>query len=112
MRHSCIDCVRKHIAQAIVLMDESKLGYPHHRWIAVGHLAEAESESLREHPDFSRTIRACRVAIMNKNAEEICLEELLREACVIAGDFDDLADSPINSKTFELKLDLAVMEAA
>jgi len=30
----------------MVLMDEAILGYPTHRYLAIGHMAEAESEAL------------------------------------------------------------------
>jgi tetratricopeptide (TPR) repeat protein len=66
-RETCLDCVRKHLAQASVLMDEAALGYPHHRWYAYGHLAEAESESRREYPEFSKEVRECRVQIMHND---------------------------------------------
>jgi hypothetical protein len=86
-------------------MDEAALGYPHHRWLAVGHLAEAESESLREQPQLSAQIRACRIEIMTGKRETDCIEELIRKACVLAGDTFDLADSPLNSKRFETVLE-------
>jgi hypothetical protein len=82
-------------------MDEAALGYPHHRWLAVGHLAEAESESLREHPELSKEIRMCRIEIMKRQRETNCIEELIRKACILAGDISDVEDSPINSKIFE-----------
>ena len=100
-RHTCLDCVRKHLAQASVLMDEAALGYPHHRWLAVGHLAEAESESLREQPEFAKQIRECRIEIMTGTRISNCIEELIRKACILAGDLADVQDSPINSKQFE-----------
>lgn len=85
-------------------MDEAALGYPHHRWLAVGHLAEAESESLREHPELAKEIRNCRIEITGK-PETKYIEELICKACVQAGDIYDLQDSPINSKTFETMLE-------
>ncbi len=83
LRHNCVDCARKHLAQALVnmledrkrgfprkmgddtrpvslsaivhghltqalvLMLEVEKGYPIHKWIAVGHLAEAEDVLVR-----------------------------------------------------------------
>jgi hypothetical protein len=47
------------------LLDESELGYPEHFWLAVGHLAEAESESLHKHPDIAGAIREARVALID-----------------------------------------------
>ena len=46
MRKLCIECARKHIGQASVLAGEVKKGYPEHKVLAVGHLAEAEDELL------------------------------------------------------------------
>lgn len=64
MRKSCLDCVRKHLAQAHVLLDEAALGYPSHRWLAIGHLAEAESESLQRFSILAIKIREHRVALI------------------------------------------------
>lgn len=103
-RNSCLDCVRKHLAQACVLLDETHLGYPHHRWLAVGHLAEAESECLNEHPEFAAKIRSCRLTVMqsHETSRNACVESLIREACVIAGENDiQRFEDPHNSKQFE-----------
>lgn len=64
MRPACRDCVLKHISQAIVLLTESEKGYPIHRWLAVGHLAEAEDESVAEWLDISEAVRTARLLIM------------------------------------------------
>ncbi len=101
-RKSCLDCVRKHLAQASVLLDEAHLGYPHHRWLAVGHLAEAEAECLDEQPAFARKIRACRLMVMKSHdcSTSVCIEMLLIEACVLAGEINDLSFDSQNSKVF------------
>jgi hypothetical protein len=57
MRPSCLDCCRKHLAQAEVLMLEARKGYVVHSWLAVGHLAEAEDETLEKYPEISEMIR-------------------------------------------------------
>ncbi len=103
-RKSCLDCVRKHLAQASILLDEAHLGYPHHRWLAVGHLAEAESECLNEHPAFARKIRECRLEVMKSYecSKAPCIELLLIEACVVSGEADELNFDPHNSKIFEV----------
>ncbi len=103
-RKSCMDCVRKHLAQAVVLLDETHLGYPHHRWLAVGHLAEAESECLDEHPEFAAKIRACRLQVMKSHdcSKDACVENLLIEACFVAGEAGDFAIDPNNSKVFDV----------
>ena len=63
MRKECIDCAIKHVAQAQILLDEAQLGYPNHRWLAVGHLAEAESELLGCAPELAQNIRALRITV-------------------------------------------------
>lgn len=85
MRQECMDCVRKHIAQAIILMDEYMLGYPHHRWLAVGHLAEAESEVMAYSVAFAGKIRTERLKIMNNTANPK-LEYLIIESAFLGED--------------------------
>jgi predicted phosphoribosyltransferase len=81
VRESCLDCVRKHIAQAIILLKESKLGHPNHFWLALGHLAEAEEESMKDHLNFAEYIRKERHKILkNPDAKDIYLEELIKTA--------------------------------
>lgn len=63
-RPSCQDCARKHIAQAVVLLSESLLGYPEHKWLAIGHLAEASEECLEEFPEIAQAIRQARLELM------------------------------------------------
>jgi hypothetical protein len=79
MRESCIDCVRKHIAQALILLTESKLGHPEYKWLAVGHLAEAEAESVLEFEGFANKVRTVRLSIIEDDYE-IDLLKLIREA--------------------------------
>jgi len=62
-REPCPMCTLKHLGQAIVLLNESLLGYPTHRWIAIGHMAEAEAEA--PDPDLANRIRAQRIAAMD-----------------------------------------------
>lgn len=45
-------------------MMEVKKGYPEHAWIAIGHLAEAEDESLKDYPHLTDTIREHRLKYM------------------------------------------------
>ena len=56
-RPSCMLCVKKHIAQAAVLFQEALQGYPGHRWLAIGHLAEAEAEIQEADEDYADEIR-------------------------------------------------------
>lgn len=96
-RNSCLDCVRKHIAQASILIDESCLGYPHHKWYAVGHLAEAESESCNEHPLLAQEIREARLAVMN-NEKIPSFDSLIIKICKLDG--ENITYHPGNSKKF------------
>lgn len=85
-RENCFYCVRKHIAQAQVLLDESHLGYPIHKWLAVGHLAEAESEVLQFSKELACKIRETRIRIMGQAVGGNCssVYELLAEVCKVA----------------------------
>ena len=96
MRNSCIDCTCKHLAQASVLADEA-LNYPHHKDLAIGHMAEAESESRKEYPNLANAIRMYRCAWINNN-EEPDFDYLLRHARISAG--EKLVYSEDNSKVF------------
>jgi hypothetical protein len=80
-RHNCLDCYRKHVAQAQVLLWESLKGYPLHVWIAVAHLEEAAEESDAEHPDLAMLARAQAAALeLAHSAAGIDLTPLLRVA--------------------------------
>jgi len=46
-------------------MDEARLGYPEHMYLACGHLAEAESELLSEYQSISEAIRQHRMEWMD-----------------------------------------------
>ena len=78
LRPSCLKCVGKHNAQAIVLLQEAKLGYPKHAWIAIGHLAEAEAESIRDYPALAEKIREYRERIISGDAS-VNLEDIYDE---------------------------------
>ena len=57
-RESCIECVDKHLGAALVLLGETRDGYPH-RLRAIGHLHEAEDES-QSWPELHDAIRTAR----------------------------------------------------
>lgn len=86
-RETCLFCVSKHLAQAQVLLDEARQGYPLHRWLAVGHLAEAESEALTDYPLFAQKIRCTRMVLMGQECttfDEESVMELLAYARKLA----------------------------
>ena len=65
VRPSCLDCCRKHLGQAIVLLQESEYeGYENHFWLGLAHLSEAESESLSTYPGFAKQLRDIRLSMM------------------------------------------------
>lgn len=75
-------CTRKHITQALVLLCESEkepILYGWHRYLACGHMAEAEDEVLCLYPKMARDIRDKRVAI---DEDEVSL-------CDLAGWFEE-----------------------
>ncbi len=56
MRPPCTFCARKHLAQALVLLQEARQGYPLHRWYAIGHLAEAADELIADERESVRGV--------------------------------------------------------
>jgi len=78
MRPSCLDCARKHLAQADILMMEAATGdYDTHVWYAVGHLAEAADELMDEYPHIAEKVRAERLRYMEDNEYKIEIGELI-----------------------------------
>ena len=49
----CLDCVLKHLSRALVLLEESELGYPQHRDLAVNQVGKA-LEGMPDDPDLIR----------------------------------------------------------
>lgn len=66
-KQSCKNCVLKHLSQALINHQESINGYPLHKWVAVGHLAEAESESIDSFAEFTKQIRKNRIDYMESD---------------------------------------------
>ncbi len=72
MRKTCLACVRKHISQAMILVLEAEKDpetYGWHRFIACGHLAEAEDECVEKYPKLAGNIRKTRIEIEQKEAD-------------------------------------------
>lgn len=57
MRPSCLNCVRKHLAEAEIYLTESKLGYDRHFWMAIGSMSHACAESIRDYPELALVLR-------------------------------------------------------
>lgn len=80
LRDSCIDCVCKHLSQALVLMQEVHQGYPRHHWIAVGHLGEAADEAIKEFPKLAAEIREHRIKYMADPTYDVPVLDLIEKA--------------------------------
>ena len=65
-RQSCKNCILKHLSQALINHHESLNAYPLHKWVSVGHLAEAETEAIDSFPDFTKKVREARVKYMEE----------------------------------------------
>jgi len=77
VRRACILCAEKHLAQAEVLLDEAVLGYPVHRLLAFGHMAEAESELIEKFLPIAEQIRTERVKAMEDSKYNPKIMEIL-----------------------------------
>jgi hypothetical protein len=66
MQVSCLDCYRKHIGTANAYENESHLGYPSHKWLAIGEICCAENEVLNKFPELAATTREYRKAYMDQ----------------------------------------------
>lgn len=67
MRFSCLHCTLKHVGQACVLLSEYMKDtdkYFTHFGLAIGHLAEAEDESISKYPGFAESIRGERLRLL------------------------------------------------
>lgn len=76
-RKPCIDCVEKHVAQAYILGQESEMGYPEHRVLMCGHLAEAIDETPKEIPELKHTLQNCLATTMKLNTAFLPLYPIL-----------------------------------
>lgn len=74
MMPSCLLCYRKHISTAMVYENESHLGYPLHRWLAIGELCAAENEVLTKYPELATTTREYRIKLMMEGVPVPTLE--------------------------------------
>lgn len=79
MRPSCLNCARKHLAKALINLNESRLGYPVFVWLAIGHLSEAEDELLARYPEQSLSIREHRKALEDDNSYIFDILEIISE---------------------------------
>lgn len=76
MRKYCLDCVIKHLSQAMITQMESQTGYPDHTLLVIGHLAEASEECFGISPELAEEIRQYRLMVMENPATDIPYFEL------------------------------------
>lgn len=76
-RKPCCYCVMKHLSQALILLQESILGYPRHVWLALGHMAEAESEILEYSEELAKKIRDVRICIQDQKPQKCSVQDLI-----------------------------------
>ena len=89
MRPSCLNCARKHCAQALILLTEHKLGYGGlWLWLAIGHMAEAEAELLREYPDEAQLIRTKRKVLEDDDSYDPKLDKTIERLCDVEQNSD------------------------
>jgi hypothetical protein len=61
MRPHCLECVRKHLGSAIVVMVETLTGYPEHITYVAGELDQAVQEAIHSYPELALKIRRMRI---------------------------------------------------
>lgn len=65
MHEACLDCTKKHVAQAMIIHEEEvHLGYPTHIYRVIGHLGEASREIFEAYPEMAKLLREYRLAVM------------------------------------------------
>jgi len=101
LRNSCLSCVRKHLAQALVAMQEALQGYPENRWVAIGHMGEASDEALQAYPSLANEIRDHRVSYMADPGYVVPIMMLIAKASALIEAVD--ADSAVEASDFPSK---------
>jgi hypothetical protein len=65
MHEACLDCVKKHISQAMIVHEEEvHLGYPEHIYRVIGHLGEASREIIELSNPIASLLRKYRLMVM------------------------------------------------
>jgi hypothetical protein len=90
MRESSTECACKHIAQTRVLLLEKAKGYPEHYWFAMGHLAEAEEELVKDFPEKTALVRAERLNLQKNRDYEMPFADLINAICNVVGKISHL----------------------
>jgi hypothetical protein len=75
-RKSCLKCVEKHIGAAEVKAIEILVGYDY-KLMVIGHLNEAEEESITEYPALAALIRDARLALQDTGSFDLTAAKAL-----------------------------------
>lgn len=109
MRPTCTDCAIKHLAQASILLHESRDGYPDHIFYARGHMAEAEAELALLYPEHSSLVRMERKKLEDDpdyNPDYTGLMGKIDEECTVC----ELAGNPRSVSGCEAKIERCVLQ--
>lgn len=97
MRQHCLQCFRKHLGNAAVLLEEVYDGYSGYRHMVIGHLDQAAQEIREMYPALATLVRAHRIKLQMDWTYQIPFEaldsfiEVLEE---LGGDKADFASLP------------------
>ena len=61
------------------------LGHPEHYWFAMGHLAEAEDELVKDYPAATALVRSERLKLQKDRDYEVPFADLINTICKEAG---------------------------
>ena len=101
-RPFCLDCVRKHLAEAIILLEEVLMGYseePHlHWWLCIGHLSQSASEMTGYDTDQANDIRFLRLDLMENREDDETQKTILNQLKQKLKDLAEIEikDNPVN----------------
>lgn len=98
MRQHCLQCFRKHLGNAAVLLEEYYDGYRNYAHAIVGHLDQAAQEIRGLYPELATLVRAHRIRLQNDWNYSIPFEALDSFICVmeeIKSDEDDIESTPM-----------------
>ena len=83
MRKACIDCVIKHLGEAWIFSDESKLGYPEYYVAEVGSLSHASAEAVQKWPELANEIRMQRIELLKDMSYMVPYVDLAKKVVAI-----------------------------
>jgi hypothetical protein len=69
------------------------MGYPAHKWLAVGHMAEASDELLRDYPTLAHEVRAARLTFMENDDLPVDIMDLIDRISMMEESEDMMEES-------------------